>query len=434
MTDLVVRAERVLLEGGLRSAAVAVADGRIVEIGAVDAVFPASVAEVLMPTNAVLLPGFVDTHVHINEPGTDWEGFATATAAAAAGGITTLVDMPLDSDPVTTSVASLRVKQAVAQSNCHVDVGFWAGVVPENLQDLGPLAQAGVRGFKCFLSDSGNPNFSHLTPDQLRKAMARIAELGSVLLVHAESHHVIGASPRPYGRHYKSFLDSRPDAAEEDAVALVLDAAAASGARAHIVHVSSSLVLSRLAEAKRSGVPVTAETCPHYLTFAAESIPDGATEFAACPPIRNGANREPLWEGLLDGTLDMVVSDHSPCAPQHKADGDFGRAFGGVSSLQLGPRVIWTQAARRGFGLAELSRWMSERPAALAGFSDRGRIATGLRADLCAFDPETEEVVDMSALRHRHQVSPYHRVALRGSVLQTWVAGHSVFGAVCEPA
>jgi allantoinase len=434
MIDLVVRAERVLLDGGLRSAAVAVADGRIVEIGAVDAGFPASVAEVLMPTNAVLLPGFIDTHVHINEPGTDWEGFATATAAAAAGGITTLVDMPLDSDPVTTSVASLRVKQAVAQSNCHVDVGFWAGVVPENLEDLGPLAQAGVRGFKCFLSDSGNPNFSHLTPDQLRKAMARIAELGSVLLVHAESHHVIGASPRPYGRDYKSFLDSRPDAAEEDAVALVLDAAAASGARAHIVHVSSSLVLSRLAEAKRSGVPVTAETCPHYLTFAAEGIPDGATEFAACPPIRNGANREPLWEGLLDGTLDMVVSDHSPCAPQHKADGDFGRAFGGVSSLQLGPRVIWTQAARRGFGLAELSRWMSERPAALAGFSDRGRIATGLRADLCAFDPETEEVVDMSALRHRHQVSPYHRVALRGSVLQTWVAGHSVFGAVCEPA
>jgi allantoinase len=434
MIDLVVRAERVLLDGGLRSAAVAVADGRIVEIGAVDAGFPASVAEVLMPTNAVLLPGFIDTHVHINEPGTDWEGFATATAAAAAGGITTLVDMPLDSDPVTTSVASLRVKQAVAQSNCHVDVGFWAGVVPENLEDLGPLAQAGVRGFKCFLSDSGNPNFSHLTPDQLRKAMARIAELGSVLLVHAESHHVIGASPRPYGRDYKSFLDSRPDAAEEDAVALVLDAAAASGARAHIVHVSSSLVLSRLAEAKRSGVPVTAETCPHYLTFAAESIPDGATEFAACPPIRNGANREPLWEGLLDGTLDMVVSDHSPCAPQHKADCDFGRAFGGVSSLQLGPRVIWTHAARRGFGLAELSRWMSERPAALAGFSDRGRIATGLRADLCAFDPETEEVVDMSALRHRHQVSPYHRVALRGSVLQTWVAGHSVFGAVCEPA
>jgi allantoinase len=434
MTDLVVRAERVLLDGGLRSAAVAVADGRIAEIGAVDAKFPASVAEVLMPTNAVLLPGFVDTHVHINEPGTDWEGFATATAAAAAGGITTLVDMPLDSDPVTTSVEALRVKQAVAQSNCHVDVGFWAGVVPENLENLGPLAQAGVRGFKCFLSDSGNPNFSHLTPDQLRKAMARIAELGSVLLVHAESHHIVGASSRPYGRHYKSFLESRPDAAEEDAVALVLDAAAASGARAHIVHVSSSLVLSRLAEAKRSGVPVTAETCPHYLTFAAESIPDGATEFAACPPIRNGANREPLWDGLLDGTLDMVVSDHSPCAPQHKADGDFGRAFGGVSSLQLGPRVIWTQATHRGFGLAELTRWMSERPAALAGFSDRGRIATGLRADLCAFDPETEEVVDMSALRHRHQVSPYHRVALRGSVLQTWVAGHSVFGAVCEPA
>jgi allantoinase len=342
--------------------------------------------------------------------------------------------MPLDSDPVTTSVASLRVKQAVAQSNCHVDVGFWAGVVPENLDDLGPLAQAGVRGFKCFLSDSGNPNFSHLTPDQLREAMIRIAEIGSVLLVHAESDHVIGESPRPSGRHYKTFLDSRPDAAEEDAVALVLDAAAASGARVHIVHVSSARVLARLAEAKRSELPVSAETCPHYLTFAAEGIPDGGTEFAAAPPIRGGVNRELLWDGLLDGTLDMVVSDHSPCAPKYKADGDFGRAFGGVSSLQLGPRAVWTQAARRGFGLVELSRWMSERPAALAGFFDRGRIAAGLRADLCAFDPDTEEVVDVGALRHRHQVSPYHGVALRGSVLQTWVSGQPAFGPVCESA
>jgi allantoinase len=434
MTDLVVRAERVLLDGGVRSAAVAVADGRIVEIGAVDAEFPASGVQVLVPTNAVLLPGFVDTHVHINEPGTDWEGFATATAAAAAAGITTLVDMPLDSDPVTTSVASLRVKQSAAQSNCRVDVGFWGGVVPENMKDIAPLAQAGVRGFKCFLSDSGNPNFSHLTPVQLREAMARIAELDSVLLVHAESHDVIGGSPRPSGRHYGSFLDSRPDAAEEDAVALVLDSAAASRARAHIVHVSSSRVLAQLAEAKQSGIAVTAETCPHYLTFAAESVPDGGTEFAACPPIRGSANRELLWDGLQAGTLDMVVSDHSPCAPQHKADGDFGRAFGGVSSLQLGPRAVWTQAVRRSFGLAELSRWMSERPAALAGYSDRGRIAEGLRADLCAFDPESEEIVDMSVLQHRHQVSPYDGVALRGSVLQTWVSGQPAFGAVCEPA
>ena len=264
-----------------------------------------------------------------------------------------------------------------------------------------------MRGFKCFLTDSGNPNFPHLTPGQFRQAMARIAELDSVLLVHAESHDVIEGSPRPRGRGYSSFLASRPDAAEEDAVALVMDAAAATGARAHVVHVSSGRVLALLAEAKRPGVRVTAETCPHYLTFAAEDIPDGATEFAACPPIRGSANRDLLWGGLLDGTLDMVVSDHSPCAPEYKGDGDFGRVFGGISSLQLGPRAVWTHAAQRGFGLADLSRWMSEGPAALAGLVDRGRIAVGLRADLCVFDPDAEEVIDAGALRHRHPVSPY---------------------------
>lgn len=432
MTDVVLRAERTLIDGTLRAAAVAIVDGRIADIGAYDADYPA--AEAWLPSNAVLLPGFVDTHVHINEPGTDWEGFATATAAAAAGGITTLVDMPLDSDPVTTTVAALRAKQAVAHDNRLVDVGYWAGVVPDNLHDLAPLATAGVCGFKCFLTDSGNPNFPHLTPGQFRQAMARIAELDSVLLVHAESHDVIEGGQRPCGRDYSSFLNSRPDAAEEDAVALVLEAAAATGARAHIVHVSSGSVLVQLAEAKLAGVPVTAESCPHYLTFAAEDIPDGGTEFAACPPIRGSANRNLLWDGLLDGTLDMVVSDHSPCAPEYKGSGDFGRAFGGVSSLQLGPRAVWTHAEQRGFGVADLSRWMSERPAALAGLVDRGRIAVGLRADFCVFDPDADEVIDAGALRHRHPVSPYHGMALRGSVLQTWSAGQPVFDKVREPA
>jgi allantoinase len=428
MTDLVLRAERMLMDGELQPAAVAIADGRIADIGAVDSDYAAP--EAWVPSNAVLLPGFVDTHVHINEPGTDWEGFATATAAAAAGGITTVVDMPLDSDPVTTSVAALHVKLAAAQGNCVVDVGYWAGVVPDNVGRLAPLARAGVRGFKCFLSDSGNPDFPHLTPDQFRQTMAQIAEIDSVLLVHAESHDVIDASPPPCGRSYASFLDSRPDAAEEDAVALVLDAAAATGARAHIVHVSSGRVLELLAEAKRAGVRVTAETCPHYLTFAAEDIPDGGTEFAACPPIRGSANRNLLWKGLSHGTLDMVVTDHSPCAPEHKGDGDFATVFGGVSSLQLGPRAVWTQAAPRGFGVADLSRWMSQRPAALAGFDDRGRIAVGMRADLCVFAPDAEEVVEAATLRHRHAVSPYHGMALRGAALQTWSAGRLVFDEV----
>ncbi|MGA5536336.1 allantoinase AllB [Mycolicibacterium nivoides] len=429
MADLVLRAQRVLLDGELRPASVAVTGGVITDVGTVDADARAPI-QIDVPAHAVLLPGFVDTHVHVNEPGTDWEGFETATAAAAGAGITTIVDMPLDCRPVTTTVAALRTKQAVADGNCRVDVGFWAGVVPENLGELESLAAAGVRGFKCFLADSGNPDFGYLTPGQFRTAMSRIAEVGSVLLVHAESHRVIAGSAPPHGRHYSSFLRSRPDAAEEDAVELVLDTAAASGARAHIVHVSSANVLPMLADAKRAGVAVTAETCPHYLTFTAEAIPDGGTEFAACPPVRDAANRDRLWDGLLDGTLDMVVSDHSPCSPKLKADGDFGRAFGGVSSLQVGPSAVWAHAAQRGFGLPDLSRWMAQQPAALAGFADRGSIAPGLRADLCAFDPDAETPVHSDDLRHRHRVSPYDGVTVRGAALQTWVAGVPVLETV----
>lgn len=427
----VLRADQALVDGHLRPASVGVSAGRIEFIGPVDADYSAA-EEIRIPDSAVLLPGFVDTHVHINDPGTDWEGFDTATAAAAAAGTTTLVDMPLDCDPVTTSVAALNVKKAAAEDNCHVDMGYWGGVVPDNLDQLALLQRAGVRGFKCFLADSGNPHFPHLTPAQFRDAMARVAELGSVMLVHAESHRVIDAGPAPSGRRYRSFLESRPDAAEADAVALVIDTARETGGRAHVVHVSSAAVLSRLAAAKRAGIAVTAETCPHYLTFTAEAVPDGGTEFACCPPIRDGANREMLWSALHDGTLDLVVSDHSPCAPQLKAGGDFGRAFGGISSLQLSPRAVWTQAAARGFGLADLSRWMSEQPAALAGYSDRGLIAVGLRADLCTFDPDVEETVSAATLRHRHPVSPYDGVRLRGSVLQTWVAGRSALARIGE--
>jgi allantoinase len=236
--------------------------------------------------------------------------------------------MPLDSDPVTTTVDALRDKQQAAQDNCEVDVAFWGGVIPGNVDELGGLAAAGVPGFKCFLTDSGNPNFPHLNADEFRHAVSRIAALDAVLLVHAESHDVIEDSPRPCGRSYASYLSSRPEASEEDAVALVIAAARETGARVHIVHVSSARVLPMLADAKRSGVRITAETCPHYLTFAAEDIPDGATQFAVCPPIRDGDNRGSLWQGLADGTLDMVVSDHSPCAPSMKAGGDFGRVFG----------------------------------------------------------------------------------------------------------
>jgi allantoinase len=431
--DLVIRAERAVIDGEVRSVAVGVAGGVIRAVGRVDADYPAT-QEIRLAEQAVLLPGFIDTHVHINEPGTDWEGFVTATAAAAAAGITTLVDMPLDSDPVTTTVDALRAKQQAAQGKCQVDVRYWAGVIPDNLDDLIELAAAGVGGFKCFLTDSGNSNFPHLNADEFRRAISTIAALDTVLLVHAESHDVIDQSPRPSGPGYASYLSSRPEASEVDAVALVIDAARETNARVHIVHVSSARVLPMLADAKRVGVRITAETCPHYLIFAAEDIPDGATQFAASPPIRDGDNRGPLWEALTDGTLDMIVSDHSPCAPSMKADGDFGRVFGGISSLELGPRAVWTQAAQRGFGLAQLCRWMSEQPAALAGLGDRGRIAVGQRADLCAFDPHGEHAVVGGTLRHRHAVTPYDGVVLRGSVCQTWSEGRLVYERAGIPA
>jgi allantoinase len=431
--DLVIRAERAVIDGEIRSAAVAVADGVIRAVGPVDANHEAT-EEIRLPDAAVLLTGFVDTHVHINEPGTDWEGFATATAAAAAAGITTLVDMPLDSDPVTTTADALLRKQHAAHGNCVVDVAFWGGVVPGNVDDLDELAAAGVRGFKCFLTDSGNPNFPHLNADEFRRVVSIVAAMDAVLLVHAESHDVIANSPARCGRGYASFLSSRPDASEEEAVALAVDAARDTGARVHIVHVSSARVLPMLAEAKRSGVRITAETCPHYLTFAAEDIPDGATQFAACPPIRGGNNRDLLWQALADGTLDMIVSDHSPCEPTMKADGDFGRAFGGISSLEIGPRAVWTHAARRGFGLADMCRWMSERPAALAGLADRGRIAVGQRADLCVFDPDAEEAVHAEALRHRHNVTPYDGAVVRGAAEQTWLAGRLIYERIGQPA
>lgn len=381
--------------------------------------------QTVLGPDVVLLPGLVDTHVHINEPGTDWEGFTSATEAALAGGITTVVDMPLDCDPVTTTVSALEVKRSAAAGVCRVDTGFWGGIVPDNIGSFDELADAGVLGFKCFLSDSGNVSFPPLDPMQFRAAMAVVAELHSVLLVHAESARVLAGYQPPAGRAYRDFLASRPDAAEQDAVAMVLDAVAATGARAHIVHVSSAAVLPMIAEAKRAGLPVTAETCPHYLTFAAEAIPDGGTAFAACPPIRGEDNRAALWAALADGTLDMVVSDHSPCAREHKDPdgGDFGRAFGGISSLQIALPAVWTRAVPAGFGLPDVCRWMAQAPAELAGLTDRGVIAPGKRADFCVFDPAASWVVRGAELRHRHPLTPYDGVALTGVVRQTWRRG-----------
>jgi len=424
--DLVLRADRVLVDGVIRPAAVAVEQGRVADIGPLDTHHDAG-DQIALPASAILLPGFVDTHVHIDEPGTDWEGFATATDAAACAGVTTLVDMPLDCVPVTTTVAALEAKQAVAEGNCRVSVEYWGGIVPANLGTLHTLAAAGVRGFKCFLADSGHPDFPPLSPEELRAAAAEVADLDSVLLVHAESHAVLARCAPPAGPDHASFLASRPDAAEVAAVQSAIDAARGTGARIHIVHVSSAQVLDSIAAAKSDDVAVTAETCPHYLVFAAEDVPRGDTRFAVCPPIRGGANRERLWTALADGTLDMVVSDHSPGAPEAAEGTDFGRATGGIRSLQFSPRAVWTQAADRGFGVADLSRWMSQRPADLAGLDDRGRIAVGARADLCAFDPDATDTVQPAGIRHRSPVSPYAGKVLRGRVLASWVGGRPAY-------
>ena len=426
--DLVVAARQVVTGGAVRPARVGVADGRIVAVVPWDQ-RPDAAATVVLDDDLVLLPGLVDTHVHVNEPGrTEWEGFATATAAAAAGGVTTILDMPLNSIPPTVSAEALAVKRAAAHGRVHVDVGFWGGAIPGNTADLRALQDAGAYGVKCFLLDSGVPEFPPLDPAGLRAALTELARFDGLLIAHCEDADAIG--PLPPGRDYAGFLASRPPEAETRAVAGLIAAARETGARVHVVHVSAAAVLPLLRAAVADGVRITAETCPHYLALAADEVPAGATEFKCCPPVRDAANRDALWAGLVDGTLTCVVSDHSPCTPELKRPdtGDFAAAWGGIASLQLSLPVVWTAAAARGLSLVDVARWMAQRPAALAGLRSKGSIAPGYDADLVAFAPDEEFTVDVAALRHRHPVSPYAGRTLRGVVRTTWVRGGTVGG------
>jgi allantoinase len=380
----------------------------------------------------VLLPGLVDTHVHVNEPGrTHWEGFATATRAAAAGGVTTIVDMPLNSLPPTIDASSLATKRAAADGQCWVDVAFWGGAVPGNAPQRASLHRAGVRGFKCFLADSGVPEFPPLDRAGLRRAAAQLADLGSLLLVHAEDPDYLSEVGEPGSTDYAAFLRSRPPRAEASAIEAVIGAARDTGVRAHILHVSSADAIEQLAAARAAGLAVSGETCPHYLTLAAEEVPAGATEFKCCPPIRDRANADRLWAGLRAGAIGCVVSDHSPCPPDLKLPdtGDFGKAWGGIASLQLSLPVIWTSARERGFQLGDLAHWMAAGPAELAGLAVKGRIATGCDADLVAFAPDASFVVEPAALEHRHKLTPYAGRRLTGVVRRTWLRGREIFGA-----
>lgn len=420
MIDLVVRSDQVHTQDGPRPAAVCVQDGRITAVTArsatVDAVSDVDLGDL------ALLPGLVDTHVHVNEPGrTEWEGFATATAAAAAGGVTTIIDMPLNSLPPTIDVAALDVKRAGATGQCVVDVGFWGGAVPANLGDLTPLHEAGVFGFKCFLSPSGVPEFPPLTWAELEKVHSVLSPVDALLVVHAEDPAELS---EPAGASYPEFLVSRPSSAEDRAVDGLIERVVA---RTHVLHLSSANALARIAAARAAGVRITAETCPHYLTLAAERVPAGGTEFKCCPPIRSAANQDLLWQGLADGVINCVVSDHSPSPPELKRGG-FGEAWGGVSSLQLGLPAVWTEARRRGHPLTDVVRWMATAPADLVGLTHKGRIAPGADADLVAFAPDEEFTVDAAGLRHRHPVTPYAGARLRGVVHRTWLRGRVVDG------
>jgi allantoinase len=375
-----------------------------------------------------LLPGLVDTHVHINEPGrTEWEGFTTATKAAALGGITTIVDMPLNCIPVTTTAEALAIKLEAARPLLYVDAGFWGGVVPGNAGELGPLAAAGMLGAKAFTCHSGIDDFPASDRATLAAAMGELAKAGVPLLVHAELESPVPDDARA-PTDYQRFLASRPKQWEDDAIAMVIELVRETGCAAHIVHLSSASALEMLASARAEGLPITAETCPHYLCLVAEEVPEGDTAFKCCPPIREASNREALWQGLLDGHIDAVVSDHSPCTPHLKLPerGDFMDAWGGIASLQLGLRTMWWEAQRRGVPLAQLVDWMTRRTATIAGLSQKGRIEVGCDADLVAFDPDVVEVVDPSTLAHRHKVTPYAGREARGRVRHTWLRGEQV--------
>lgn len=427
--SIVVRARRVVLPTGEQPAAVHATDGVVTAVTAFD---EAGDDPVTLADDEVLLPGLVDSHVHVNEPGrTEWEGFASATRAAAAGGVTTIVDMPLNSVPPTVSAEALHVKRAVAEGQVGVDVAFWGGAVPGNADQLRPLLAAGAVGVKCFLLDSGVPEFPPLDDGELRAALAELAAVDGLLIAHCEDAGVIAAAPDPAGASYPAFLASRPGAAERTAIGRLIAAArdtvvGGRGARVHVVHLADAGALPVLRAARADGVRITVETCPHYLTFSAEEVPDGNTAFKCCPPIREAAHREALWAALAAGDIDLVVSDHSPCTPELKRldVGDFGLAWGGIAGLQVALPAVWSGARARGLALTDVARWMSARPAELAGLPAKGGIAVGKDADLVAFAPD--ERWQVGALFHRNPVTPYAGRELTGVVRRTWLRGQPV--------
>ncbi|MDQ6718310.1 MAG: allantoinase AllB [Gemmatimonadota bacterium] len=427
MSDLVIRGQRVVTPEGVRPASVHISTGRIVRVGAIgDATENRPVVEA---GDLLVMPGLVDSHVHVNEPGrVEWEGFETATRAAAAGGITTICDMPLNSIPATTTVAALEAKRAAAHGKCHVNVEYIGGVVPGNAGELKRLRAAGVVAFKCFLTPSGVEEFGDVGERDLRSALPELAGMNAPLMVHAEDPAEI-LEPAGPSREYTAYLATRPIAAERSAIALMTNLVEWCATPVHIVHLSSASSLDLIRNARAKKLPITVETCPHYLTFAAEEIPDGATQYKCAPPIRSSAERDALWEALIAGQIDLVASDHSPCPPEMKdTGGDFFAAWGGIASLQISMPAVWTGARERGVAPEKIAEWMSAGPARLVGLDGwKGKLAGGYDADIVIWNPDASFVVDPGKLEHRNKITPYAGMKLFGVVEKTFLAGRQVF-------
>ncbi|KAI8576197.1 hypothetical protein K450DRAFT_258069 [Umbelopsis ramanniana AG] len=451
-TQLLIKASSAVLSPSQDKAPASVlvdkSTGKIIEIAIGDAELSTAMSDDVevceLNDNQVLIPGLVDAHVHLNEPGrTEWEGFETGTKAAAAGGVTTVIDMPLNAIPPTTTVANFNLKKDAAQGQCYTDVGFWGGVIPGNQFDLQPLIKSGVRGFKCFLIESGVDEFPCVNEKEVRFAMEKLVGTDSVLLFHAEmdcaNHdHDTKADVDKAGDAYNTFLDSRPQSLETNAIDMIIRLTrefhdAGKPVRTHIVHLSAAEALPAIRAAKADGLPLTVETCFHYLTFFSESIPDGATHYKCCPPIRENSNREELWEALLDGTIDYVVSDHSPCVAELKrldVDGDFMKAWGGISGVQFGLPSVWTEGRKRGITIQQLVNWLSYTPAKMTRINERkGEIKVGADADFLIWEPESTFVIQAADLQFKNKLSPYVGLEMHGVVAKTILRGNTVYSA-----
>ncbi|KAK4026354.1 hypothetical protein OUZ56_015357 [Daphnia magna] len=437
---VVFKSHRVVLPHGVASAAVVTKNGQIVAVkgyddsrialGINDEYQPISVIDL---GNLVLSPGVVDSHVHVNEPGrTHWEGFTTATRAAAAGGVTTIVDMPLNSIPPTTTKENFLEKFTAASDNVFVDVAFWGGIIPGNQDELIPLLREGVRGFKCFMCPSGVDEFPQAKEEDLEIAFQRLQNSSTTILFHAEVEccSAVSTNTEEIPSVYQGFLQSRPGVMEVEAIRLVIELCRRYRVQSHIVHLSCAEAIPLIAQAKKDGVPITVETCPHYLTLSAEEVPVKATQFKCCPPIRDKSNQDLLWSGLLDGTIDLVVSDHSPAPQDLKCvdTGDFMKAWGGISSLQLVLPLLWTFGHPKGLSFTDLSRFLSYNTAKLARLHHRkGSIAVGMDADFVIWNPDEQITVTPEMLHFRHKLSPYLGKVLNGRVVMTVLRGQIVF-------